>query len=441
MHGSDPFQPTKNWRDIDKRLDFSSAYPKEKRQGINMYLTYPGHELGTQLLPAYIMDISKDLQRANSPVYFSSFSKWGLKRGQSHIDQLKTVDLKEPLILICCLQDDRTRTQYYNEIKQFCSNKGYLSQCILFGEKDWDKREKNRGSIIANIKKQIINKFGYLCWWTDIGQSAPVLKGKNVLMIGIDVYHSKKTLKQGQSTYRQRRSIGAFVAVLVRASGVWNTCSAIVAKEARQEILGKTKSKGDKSTDILEAPSITQEDALQRFVDKVKSAHKFNPDFIVVYRDGVGDSMLDQARDSEVPQVRRAVTDVKLAYIVVQKRIHTRFLVRTQDGTVGNPPAGTIVDKHAGSVHYPDFYLVPTTCTLSTVNPVHYVIIADDKLLPMEQLQALTYAMCYVYPNWTDSIKLPSPTQCAHKLAYLVGETHPIDPQINPSLFTSYWYL
>jgi len=389
-----------------------------------------------------VMDISKELESCNAPVYFRTFNKWALKIGQSHVDLLRTLDLKDPLLLVCMIEDDRSQTAYYNEIKQFCTNKGFISQCILYSQKDFEKREKNRRSIISNIKKQIINKFGHLCWWIDIFAYAPSLKGKNVMFIGIDVYHSRKTLKKGDRVYKQRRSIGGFVSLIVRSSGEWDTCSDVVSAEARQEIMGRNnKERNDKINEILEAPSVTRDDALQRFVERVKSRLKFNPDVVIVYRDGVGDSMLDQARASEVPQIRSAVSGVKLIYAVVQKRIHTRFLVQSRDGLVGNPPAGTVVNKDVGSVQYPNFYLIPTTCTLSTTNPVNYVLITDDKPITMEELYSLTYYLCYCYPNWTDAIKLPAPTQCAHKLAYLVGESHSVDPAIDKTLFTGYWYL
>jgi hypothetical protein len=36
-------------------------------------------------------------------------------------------------------------------------------------------------------------------------------------------------------------------------------------------------------------------------------------------------------------------------------------------------------------------------------------------------MSELTWALCHDYPNWTGPIKLPGPTQCAHKLAELAG--------------------
>jgi len=178
---------------------------------------------------------------------------------------------------------------------------------------------------------------------------------------------------------------------------------------------------------------------LQRFVERACS--KRNPDYVLVWRDGVGDSMIEQVEKEEIPQVREATKNAKLSYVIVQKRIMTRFFIRANNGTIGNPARGTLVESQAGSTKYKDFFLVPTICTLSTVHPVHYVIAVNDSI-PMGELQQLTYNMCFMYPNWPDSIKLPAPTQCAHKLAYLVGETHlTTDPQVDKSLLDTLWYL
>jgi len=309
-------------------------------------------------------------------------------------------------------------------------------------------------TIVGNLMKQILNKHGILCWWADIPKCAPSLRNKSLMLVGIDVYHAKKRFLDKQNVYVQRRSIGAFIAVLIQETGGYRTSCHIYEVEARQELLCKADSESDtssvKSQDsgkssaaptILEGPEITQKNTLQDFIVRSCKEHEMTPAQIIVYRDGVGDSQLEAVRTTEVLQAKNAVREAKLIYTVVQKRIHTRFFVRKSDGMVGNPAPGTIVDKDLGSEDYPDFYLIPTKCSLSTVKPVHYIIMHNDNFVPLKELQALTYAMCHVYPNWTDSIKLPFPTQLAHKLAFLMGESQITKPEIHKDLFKTYFYL
>lgn len=70
------------------------------------------------------------------------------------------------------------------------------------------------------------------------------------------------------------------------------------------------------------------------------------------------------------------------------------------DGAIGNPPQGTIVDQDFGIHGYSNFYLVSSKSIYTTVKPVHYIIIHDDKKIPIPELQSLTFAMCHCYPNW-----------------------------------------
>lgn len=70
------------------------------------------------------------------------------------------------------------------------------------------------------------------------------------------------------------------------------------------------------------------------------------PQRIVFYRDGVGDGQIPYVHNQEVTEVVKMLTEtygsipVRLAYIIVSKRINTRiFSVDNK-----NPSPGTVVD-------------------------------------------------------------------------------------------------
>jgi len=271
------------------------------------------------------------------------------------------------------------------------------------------------------------------------------------MMIGIDVYHAKMRFVEKQDVYVQRRSVGAFVAVLINvATGDYITSNQVIEVKARVELLCKAESDSDTSSvqsagtapeKLLEAPTITKDDALGKFIQRSMEEHGVKPDQIIVYRDGVGDSMLHPVSQTEVKQVQAACKTAKVIFAVVQKRIHTRFFVEGgNQGSVpwGNPPSGTIFKDGVSSNN--EFFLIPTKCSLSTVRPVRYILLHNDGSVPLEEFQSFTYAMCHVYPNWPDSITLPFPTQLAHKLAFQMGESVQ-NTTINPLLNKSYFYL
>jgi len=265
------------------------------------------------------------------------------------------------------------------------------------------------------------------------------------------VFHGKRKFEEKDQMYRQKRSIGGFVAAIIKPDGTYLTSCGIAVHKARSELIGKDrKQKGPMQADQapdpdlvapeekLEGPQITQKDELEKFITRAINEHKIKPDIIVVYRDGVAESQLDQAKQFEVSQVKRAAPGAMIAFTVIQKRIHTRFLIT--GARVGNPPPGTCVTSDLGLLTYPNFYLVPSDCNLSTAKPVQYIILQNDGI-PLKELQQLTFTACHLYPNWTASIKLPFPTQAAHKMAYLLGEIKVAEPQIHPNLHKTYFYL
>jgi aubergine-like protein len=347
------------------------------------------------------------------------------------------------------------RADQYEIIKKYTLSTGLISQVIDCDQnsKNWEKKiGKDSGNIQFNIIKQIINKMGEFCWTTRIETSAPWLKNKSVIIIGVDVYHDKKVFEEQKKRYRQRRSIGGFVGVVITKDGKFHTSCAINPHEARAEIMGEhRKPKGPSPEmdptkefapeEVLDRPEGCEDNALSKFILRIVSEHKVTPDHIIIYRDGVGGSQFDAVRDYEVQQVTSALPRVSMTYLVIQKGIHTRFFIEGPQG-VASPPPGTIYygDLSLYIENYENFFLIPTTCNLSTVKPVHYILIRNDGL-PVRELQQLTYCFCHLYPNWTNSIKLPFPTQAAHKLSYLVGDLKIDKPVLHAHLHRSLFYL
>ena len=55
-----------------------------------------------------------------------------------------------------------------------------------------------------------------------------------------------------------------------------------------------------------------------------KNNHKL---YYLIFRDGVGEGQLEEVRESEIKAIKNALgdSDIKLTFIVVSKRINTRF--------------------------------------------------------------------------------------------------------------------
>ncbi len=87
-----------------------------------------------------------------------------------------------------------------------------------------------------------------------------------------------------------------------------------------------------------------------------------------------------------------------------------------------NAPTGTVVDTKVTSLEYNDFYMISAKSSQGLASTIHYQIIYDDKKIKENDFQLLMYKLCFLYYNWTGSIKVPAPCQYAKKLASLLGD-------------------
>ena len=155
------------------------------------------------------------------------------------------------------------------------------------------------------------------------------------------------------------------------------------------------------------------------------------PEQIVIYRDGVGDSMRRKVIDTELVGLRTAIEkclkdgDVEptITLVIVNKRVRQRFFFQSGQGHLSNPHCGTYVDY--GFVEDQndkegvfDFFLMPHNVTQGSVKPTHfYVAENNSEILNKEVILNFTYALCFSYFNSADSIKIPAPCMLADRLA------------------------
>nr|XP_035148296.2 piwi-like protein 3 [Callithrix jacchus] len=127
-----------------------------------------------------------------------------------------------------------------------------------------------------------------------------------------------------------------------------------------------------------------------------------------------------------------------LAFIVVKKRINTRFFLKC-GSRFENPRPGTVIDVELTRNEWYDFFVVSQHVKEGTVTPTHYNVIYDTIGLSTDTVQRLTYCLCHTYYNLPGTIRVPAPCHYAHKLAYVVGQS--IHEKPNRSLSTLLFYL
>ncbi len=229
------------------------------------------------------------------------------------------------------------------------------------------------------------------------------------IFVGVDVFHSPRKYNVAKGKKTAKESVAAVVVQVVKSHDEsQNTHTEIFSQTFRREV-GKEMGLGNCMRE-------TVKNALRLF--------KVNPMSCVVWRDGVGDPAIKVVAGEEIPAVRDALSsssqqEVPLSYIVVQKRISTKFL--SVDGKSAIP-LGSLVVGLQGPEHT-TFYINGTAPPYSTPKPARFVIAKTDESfnITSKTIADLSWALCHDYSNWTGAIKLPSPVQMAHKLAELAG--------------------
>ena len=193
--------------------------------------------------------------------------------------------------LICCIVPN-DRKDRYDAIKKICCvEKPVPSQVVV--SRTLSKKHMLM-SVCTKIGIQLNCKLGGQIWAVEV----PL---KNVMVVGIDVYHDSLT---------KGKSIGGFVASLNNTlTSYFSTTTAQMSRTEMCDQLGT---------------------CMTAALRKYNEVNKQLPSKILIYRDGVGDGQLNEVKNHELPQIQKSLKEVaegfdpKIAMIVVKKRISTR---------------------------------------------------------------------------------------------------------------------
>lgn len=205
----------------------------------------------------------------------------------------------------------------YSNIKKTCCIECPVPSQVVVHKTITPKQGNPRGlmSIATKIAIQMSCKLGGLPWLVDLPM-------KGLMTMGYDVCHD---------TRDKSKSYGAFVATMD-------------LKESTQFFSSAT------------AHTNGEELSNQLLLDITKALHQFRelhgvlPSRICMYRDGVGDGQIPFVYSHEVKMIEARLKEIystagtetapKFIFIIVSKRINTRFFTET-----ANPRAGTVIDN------------------------------------------------------------------------------------------------
>ena len=322
----------------------------------------------------------------------------GAKGGLSDLEINKVIEKQVGANIVLVFLPKSNADRVYKKVKQYCNQHvGVPSQFFTNWSFKFTKNIENM-SVCSKVLLQMCAKQKMKIWKVQLPVDVNV-NGHQTMIVGADVFHRS-----------HHESVTSVVSSYDK-----DFCSYFSQTSVQ-------KRKGD--------------DTLYDIAEKVRSAarryvkeNKHPPNLIVVYRDGVGQGQVDSVREKELKSLLKGLQEefngkqVKLAYILVTKRLSDRFFIQKGRGDISNPDGGLIIDQDVVKDGF-DFFMVAQQVNQGTATPTNYNFLYNDTDLRVESFYEMTYHQCFQYYNWSGPLKVPAVIMMANKQGLIVGNTH-----------------
>ena len=341
-------------------------------------------------IPKFIQRCENLGIRMKEPLFYETanmlaFSNFSVLRGL--LDQVSKKARGQIQILVCVMAG---RHPGYCYLKWYSETViGMVTQCCLSGPAN-----KASDQYLANLALKLNAKLGGSN--VELIERLPRFEGEgHVMFIGADVNHPG-------SRNPTSPSIAAVVATMNWPSA--NRYAARICPQAHR--VEKIQNIGGMCLELVE---------------NYARANKVKPEKIVVFRDGVSEGQFDMVLNEELLDIKRAIQTENycptITLIVARKRHLTRMFPHERNFN-GNVPPGTVVDTTVVHLSEFDFYLCSHYGTLGTSKPTHYHVLYDEHGFSSDQIQKLTYNLCFTFARCTKPVSLVPPVYYADLAAY-----------------------
>lgn len=169
------------------------------------------------------------------------------------------------------------------------------------------------------------------------------------------------------------------------------------------------------------------------FMDAIKKLMEISPhhpNFVILYRKGGNyienlrlaidekDVFINTIKELE----DKCNTDVKIPFYYICCNLKTEMKFFEYQENVGqsfysNPQSGLIIDENVTQKNKFEFYIQPQFVNQGTATPCHYQVMCahqhSDDNLKLEQLEKITFYLCYYYFTWAGAIREPGTLKMA----------------------------
>ncbi|KPA76984.1 argonaute-like protein (AGO1) [Leptomonas pyrrhocoris] len=341
----------------------------------------------------------------------------------------------------------------YNDYKQRFARDSVVSQMAV--------TELTR-NVPQMITQQVAAKIGQLCFVSDVTDAGKAFANRPVLIVSAVVGSAMNTLAEKHKTVNAKLFTVAFVAFLANAKS-WKPYCLHYQVKGEEQVLYEESDAASSSMSTA-SPAGRQQNANEElnkkfpdFLKEVVAHFKLNgkngKGAMVLYRGAMTDAEAGFAFNME-PAMEQVLPSWDTATLVVQPRSHfrefwdpaTSFPSEKGSGRGAhcNVPRGFVTNDCRivfadadPNAPVESFYLSGANCTLGHASNTYYLVQNRSPAIPMDQLQRLTYNMCFMYPNKPDALPLPLPIKCAYEYARKFGSLKAVKelpPKMRPTM-------
>ncbi|XP_022691691.1 protein argonaute 12-like isoform X2 [Varroa jacobsoni] len=195
------------------------------------------------------------------------------------------------------------------------------------------------------------------------------------------------------------------------------------------------KPEGTRDREIIQSANLKP--AIKRLFISFYQKTGRKPQKVIIYRDGVSNGQFKSILSVELRAIIETLEEMSddnggkyrpaMTFVTVQKRHDVRLFpkqvtVDNKGREKQNPIPGTVVDSVLPSRRWWNFYLNSHEGIQGTSKPAHYIVLFDENNFTNDQMQSLSYYLCYLYGKCPRAVSIPAPIYYAHLVAFRAAE-------------------
>mmetsp|Transcript_31243 Transcript_31243/g.56719 ORF Transcript_31243/g.56719 Transcript_31243/m.56719 type:complete len:1082 (-) Transcript_31243:103-3348(-) len=373
-----------------------------------------------------------------------------------------------PLILV--ILNGKDGLHKYKQVKYYCEGElGIISQCVRAEKMGMSFSGLDRAGLpskLAGVAQKVNSKLGgeNVRLYNDFNW-CPVLRNRKVMIMGADVTHPTGVTPQRQKDYEDELALykESLKEMKKEEEEYANSCDSD-GNTTNRFVTSKYPDRPKDLPPSIAAVTASINLACSRYIARVVAqtacteristmekevvgillawyrVNKALPESIIMFRDGVSEGEIERVEALECNAIERACEEISsqlgstkkskgttgvtykpnITFVTVQKRHATRIGPVPGDydnAKNNNVMPGTVIDTEIVPRHQFIYQLNSHAGLQGSNKAPKYCVLRNDDNFSSNEMQLLTYWLCFMFNKCTKSVSYPAPTYYAHHAA------------------------